>query len=86
MRLEEISTLVTEMAKEREKLTADIKAPPGPDGASLKTLRLRRAYVAQRLAIIRKEQADLNVEKKGNGSAKRQRSGASVESTTPKPQ
>ena len=64
MRLEEISTVIGIMAKERENLTADLKAPPGNAGANLKELRQRRSYLAQRLAILRKEQADLKGERR----------------------
>ena len=72
MRLEEISALVGAMAKEREQATADLKAPPAAEGPNHKQLRQRRAYLAQRLAIVRKEQADLSVEKKALGAARRQ--------------
>jgi hypothetical protein len=71
MRLEEISANLGEMVKEREKLTSDLSAPPGAEGPNHRQLRLRRGYVALRIAIIRKEQAQLNAEMKTLAGAQR---------------
>ena len=68
MRLEEIAARIGDMASEREQLTADLKSQPGEGGPVHKKLRQRRAYIAERLAIIRKEQAGLNAEKKAMGA------------------
>ena len=78
MRLEEISTHVAEMAKEREKLTAELMASPSGPGARHKQLRQRRAYLAERLAIVREEQALLKTERKTLGVASPQRSARST--------
>jgi hypothetical protein len=71
MRLEEISMVVGEMVKERETLTAHLKAPPSKPGPEPKQLRLRRAYLAQRIHILRVEQATLKSEKKDMGARER---------------
>jgi hypothetical protein len=63
MRLEEIATTVGVMAKERERLTVDLKSSSLASGVTQKQLRQRRAYIAMRLAILRREQAALKIEK-----------------------
>ena len=68
MQLEEIATRIAEMAKEREQLTADLKSQPSEGGPIHKAMRQRRVYIAERLAIIRKEQAGLNAERKAFGA------------------
>ena len=67
MRLEEIGVDIAEKAKERERLTADLQNPSRKDGTGHKQLRQRRAYLAERLAMLRKEQADLHAERKAIG-------------------
>jgi len=67
MRLEEINVNISNLAQERERLTSYLQAPSSIDGPSHKQLRLRRAYVAERIDILRKEQADLNLEKRAMG-------------------
>jgi hypothetical protein len=71
MRLEEISTRVREMAEEREIITAELKRPLSAEARNNKQLRQRRLYLAERLSIVRSEQASLSLEKKAIGLASR---------------
>jgi hypothetical protein len=64
MRLDEISAWIRVMAEERVSITAGLKAPKNEGRSSQKHLRQRRAYLAERLAVARKEQGDLALEKK----------------------
>jgi septal ring factor EnvC (AmiA/AmiB activator) len=76
LRLEEIAARVGEMVGERQKLTAVLKAPPGQEGAPHKELRQRLAYLAQRLVVIRQEQAELAAEKRAAAVAERKAAAA----------
>jgi hypothetical protein len=76
IRMEEIAARVGEMVNERQKLTADLKAPPGQEGPPHKQLRQRLAYLAQRLVVLRKEQAELAVEKRAAVAAERKAAAA----------
>jgi hypothetical protein len=77
MRLAEVGSEISEMVKEREKLTADLKAPAGEgDQKKERPMRQRRGYVALRLAILRKEQSELTAEKKALGGAQQKGGGA----------
>ena len=69
MRLEEIGLDIAEKAKERESLTSDLQGPARKEGPSHKQLRQRRAYLAERLAMLRAEQADLHSERRASGAA-----------------
>jgi hypothetical protein len=69
MRLEELAADIAGKAAERERLTSDLKDPSAKDGPGHRQLRQRRAYVAERLAILRQEQADLYAEKKAIAAA-----------------
>ena len=62
MRLEEIAAEVDEIITRREKLHADLQFEPGKSVPSLAEVRQRRAYLTERLAIIRIERAELNAE------------------------
>jgi hypothetical protein len=68
MRLEEISRRISELVTEREALTVKLKGRGKEDGTELKDLRQRRAYLVERLAVIRKEQLDLFQERKVVGT------------------
>jgi len=69
MRLEEIGVDIADKAGERERLTSNLQDPSRKDAPGTKQLRQRRAYLAERLAILRKEQADLHAERKALGVA-----------------
>ena len=69
MRLKEISDQVGMMAQEREGLTSELKSRSDNEGVAHKRLRQRRAYLAERLDMLRREQSELNTERKVLGPA-----------------
>ena len=64
MRLPEIAAEIAQKAQERERLTSILQDPSRKEEPGQRQLRRRRAYLAERLAILRKEQADLQGERK----------------------
>ena len=72
MRLEEIAGRVLAMAAERGQLTSALGGKAGEKGSDIKKQRERRAYLADRLLILRKEQASLSAEKKAAAIASRE--------------
>jgi hypothetical protein len=64
MRLAEIMIRIRDFAAERERLTTNLKARQDEKSDEVRKLRLRREYVATRIAQLREEQSALNVEKK----------------------
>ncbi len=62
-RLGEIAAEAGEIVKWRNHLFADLKSGSHSRAPSREEVRERRAYLAERLAIIRMEEAELNSEK-----------------------
>jgi hypothetical protein len=62
-RLGEIAAEAGEIVKWRDHLFADLKIGADGRAPSRDEVRVRRAYLAERLAIIRMEEAELNAEK-----------------------
>jgi hypothetical protein len=63
MRLHEIMGRLLEMSSERDRITAELAGKANDKGPAMKALRDRRAYLAARFDILRKEQKGLIAER-----------------------